>query len=61
MVEFECFEKKDNNCSRPEVGFWSRKKKPRLEDLQKGEDMIKDLCVKPQAFLDKIHGVGKRE
>ena len=58
MVEFLCFEKQGNNCTRPEVAFWTRTKKARKEDLRKGQDLIKDLCVKPKAFLDKLHAVG---
>ena len=58
MVYFICYGKLQNNCLRPEVAFMSRKQKVRLEDLRKGQSLIKDLCVKPKAFLDKIQDVG---
>ena len=58
MVYFICYGKQQNNCLRPEVAFMSRTQKPRKEDLRKGQELIKDLCVKPKAFLDKIQEVG---
>ena len=58
MVYFICYGKIQNNCLRPEVAFMSRKQKVRLQDLRIGQSLIKDLCVKPKAFLDKIQDVG---
>ena len=53
MVYFYCYEIQENTCTVPGASFMSRTQKPRLEDLRKGQEVIKDLCVKPKAFLDK--------
>ena len=58
LVYFNCYETQDNICTRPGAAFMARDQKPRLEDLRKGQEVIKDLCVKPKAFLDKIQDVG---
>ena len=60
MVYSICWETNENNCTRPGAAFMSRTQKPRLEDLRKGQEVIKDLCVKPKAFLDKIQDVGNK-
>ena len=57
LVYFNCYETEENICTRPGAAFLARSKKPRHNDLKKGQDVIKDLCIKPKRFLDKIQDV----